>query len=39
MRKEYFAPQVEEILYVADAAINALIPESATNDGEFETWT
>ena len=38
MRKEYFAPQIEEILYVADAAIST-IPPSATNDGEFEDWT
>ena len=40
MQKEYLAPQVEEMLYCADEAINAVAP-SAFNDGEFgdDTWT
>ena len=37
MRKEYVAPQVEEMLYCANEAINT-IAESAFNDGEFD-WT
>ena len=40
MRKVYQAPQVEELLYCADEAINA-IADSAFNNGEFgdDTWT
>ena len=40
MKKEYVSPVLEELLFRADEAINA-ISESQYNDGEFgtDTWS